>query len=302
MDKPNTPLTDFRAARFDWTHARAFLVTAETGSFSAAARALNMSQPTLGRQVAAFEAELGVTLFDRIPRGLTLTPAGLDLLPHIRAMGAAATQAARVASGQATTLEGSVTLSVSEIVAAYYLAPVLSALRSSAPRLQIEVLVSNEAADLRRREADVAIRSFRPTQPDLIARKLRSEAVYLYAAKDYAATLGPNPADADLSQADFIGYDSGPRLRAALSALGLEVAERQFMRLSNSHLVVADMVRSGLGVGILPERVAAQMGDLVRVGAYPPILYDLWAVAHRELRTSARIRALFDSLVQYVTV
>ncbi|MEQ8698792.1 MAG: LysR family transcriptional regulator, partial [Bauldia litoralis] len=81
---------DWRSVIFDWNRARAFLVTAEEGSLSAAARALGMTQPTLGRQVDALEAELGVVLFERVGRGLTLTPSGLDLLDHVRAMGEAA--------------------------------------------------------------------------------------------------------------------------------------------------------------------------------------------------------------------
>ncbi len=293
MDKPR----DWTALAFDWNRARAFLVTAEEGSLSAAARALKMSQPTLGRQVAAFEEELGLTLFDRVPRGLRLTEAGLELLTHMRAMGDAAMQVSLAATGQSAALDGLVAISASEVVAAYYLPPVLKALREEAPQLQVEIVASNTASDLRRREADIAIRSFRPTQPDLIARKLCEEEVHLYAARDYAAALGD-----DLSEAAFLGYDTGPRLRQALSGIGLDLREEQFLALSNSHLVVLDMVRAGLGIGIVPDRVAARDPSLVRVGSYPALRHDLWAVAHRELRTSARMRVLFDCLVRNISL
>lgn len=293
MDKPR----DWTALAFDWNRARAFLVTAEEGSLSAAARALKMSQPTLGRQVAAFEEELGLTLFDRVPRGLRLTEAGLELLTHMRAMGDAAMQVSLAATGQSAALDGLVAISASEVVAAYYLPPVLKALREEAPQLQVEIVASNTASDLRRREADIAIRSFRPTQPDLIARKLCEEEVHLYAARDYAAALGD-----DLSEAAFLGYDTGPRLRQALSGIGLDLREEQFLALSNSHLVVLDMVRAGLGIGIVPDRVAARDPSLVRVGSYPALRHDLWAVAHRELRTSARMRILFDCLVRNISL
>lgn len=76
--------------KFDWNKARAFLVTAEEGSLSAAARALGMAQPTLGRQVDGLEQELGIVLFERVGRGLTLTPSGVELLEHVRFMGEAA--------------------------------------------------------------------------------------------------------------------------------------------------------------------------------------------------------------------
>lgn len=289
------PIRDWSAVNFDWTRARAFLVTAEEGSLSAAARALNTTQPTLGRQVAAFESELGVTLFERLPRGLVLTETGMAMLPHIRAMAEAAIEARLVASGHTETLEGTVALSVSELVAAHYLPPVLKALRQTAPRLQVEIIATNDPSDLRRREADVAIRSFRPTQPDLIARKIRDENVHLYASRDYIAQM-PD----DLRAADYIGYDTGPQLRQALKVLGLDLGPERFLTLSNSHLVVMDMIRAGLGIGILPERMALLWPDLVRVGEFAPLQHELWAVSHRELRTSARIRVLFDALVQNI--
>src|SRR3954469_2836595 len=96
---------DWRSVKFDWNRARAFLVTAEEGSLSAAARALGMAQPTLGRQVSALEEELGVVLFERIGRGLTLTAGGLDLLDHVRTMGEAANRVSLTASGQSQTIE-----------------------------------------------------------------------------------------------------------------------------------------------------------------------------------------------------
>jgi DNA-binding transcriptional LysR family regulator len=90
---------DWRAVRFDWNHARAFAVVAGEGSFSAAARALGTSQPTIGRQVAALEEELGVTLFERVGKGLVITAAGAELVEHVRAMTDAATRVSRVATG-----------------------------------------------------------------------------------------------------------------------------------------------------------------------------------------------------------
>ena len=97
---------DWRSVKFDWNRARAFLVTAEEGSLSAAARALGMAQPTLGRQVSALESELGVILFERAGRGLALTQSGLELVEHVRAMGDAATRVSLTASGQSQSIEG----------------------------------------------------------------------------------------------------------------------------------------------------------------------------------------------------
>ena len=162
---------NWKSMKFDWNRARAFLVTAEEGSLSAAARALEMTQPTLGRQVSALEQELGVALFERAGRGLVLTPSGLELVDHVRAMGEAANRVSLTASGQSQTIEGSICITASEIHAAYLLPPIIAKLRRAQPGIKVEIIASNAASDLRRREADIAIRSFRPTQPELIAKK-----------------------------------------------------------------------------------------------------------------------------------
>src|SRR5215510_14951281 len=116
---------DWRTLRFDWNRARAFLVTAEEGSLSAAARSLGMTQPTLGRQVSALEEELGVTLFERVGRGLTLTATGMELLERMRPMGDAANRVSLSASGQAQAVEGLITITASEVNASFLLPPVL---------------------------------------------------------------------------------------------------------------------------------------------------------------------------------
>lgn len=150
-------------AAFDWNQAKAFLVTAEERSFSAAARALALTQPTVGRQVSALEEALGVALFERIGRSLSLTPAGLDLLEHVRAMGEAAGLVSISASGQSQSISGQVCITASDVVSTYHLPPVVARLREVAPEIEIEILASNALQDLRRREADIAIRHVRPS-------------------------------------------------------------------------------------------------------------------------------------------
>ena len=103
----------------DWTQARGFLATAEHGSLSAGARALGLTQPTLGRQVAALEAALGVVLFERVGRSLVLTPAGHEMLAHVRQMGAAADALAMAAAGRSDSIEGRVSITASDAISAY---------------------------------------------------------------------------------------------------------------------------------------------------------------------------------------
>ena len=148
---------DWRAVSFDWNRARAFLVAAEEGSFSAAARALGSTQPTVGRQVAGLEAELDVTLFERVGKGVVLTPTGLDLAEFVRTMGDAALSLSLAAAGHSVSLEGPVCISASQIDATFTLPPIIAGLRERHPGIEIEIVATNDTSDLGRREADISI-------------------------------------------------------------------------------------------------------------------------------------------------
>lgn len=292
---------DWRSVAFDWNRARAFLVTAEEGSLSAAARALGMTQPTLGRQVAALEAELGVALFERVGKGLELTPGGTELLAHVRGMGEAAQALALGASGQSQEVAGEVCIAASEVYAAFLLPPILRRLRDSHPAIEIEVLASNSTSDLRRREADIAVRNVRPTQNDLVARRLPDDSAGLFAAPVYLDRIGRPDSAADLRRAEFIGFDRTEVLIAGLRERGLDVGRANFPILSQSHLVQWEMVRSGLGIGVFPLWMGAADPGVERIDlGIEPIVFPVWLVAHREVRTSRRVRLVFDHLADAI--
>lgn len=288
---------DWRSIKFDWNRARAFLVTAEEGSLSAAARALGMTQPTLGRQVTALEQELDVVLFERIGQRLALTPSGLELLEHVQAMGEAATHVSLTASGQSQNIEGSICITASEIHAAYLLPPIIDKLRRTEPGIDIELIASNSASDLGRREADIAVRSFRPTQPELIAKKIKEVPARLYAATHYLKKIGFPKTAEDLNQADFIGFDKTDMLVKGYNELGLNLTLKNFPILTESHLVHWELVKQGLGIGIVPEDIG-DAEPLVQqaLPTLAPIVFPIWLTAHRELKTSRRVRLVFDLL------
>ena len=288
---------DWRSVKFDWNRARAFLLTAEEGSLSAAARALGMTQPTLGRQVSALEEELGVVLFERVGRGLTLTPSGLELLEHVRAMGEAAGRVSLTASGQSQDLAGEVCVTASEVIAHFLLPPAIARLRIEHPGIDVEILASNSPSDLRRREADIAIRSFRPTQPDLIAKKIRDVEAHLYASPEYVARAGPFASAEELSRAQFIGFDTTDALRKGLEHLGLSLTEDNFPVLCANHLVLWELVKAGVGIGVMQAEIGdAEPGVVRALPGLPGFPFAMWLTAHRELSTSRRIRAVFDLL------
>jgi DNA-binding transcriptional LysR family regulator len=292
---------DWRGTSFDWNQARAFLVAAEEGSLSAAARALGTAQPTVGRQVRALETSLGVALFERAGHGLVLTPTGGELVVQLRAMAEAAQAASLIASGRSEVVEGKVTVTTTELAAAYALPRLLCELRALHPEIVVEVLVANAISDLRRREADIALRGGRPTDPELIAKSLGQGRANLYAAHAYLDAVGDPETPEAIAALDFVGFaDTGGFLRG-LHAWGLPVTDARFRAQTANHLVQWQMVRAGLGVGIAPDAVGAPEPMVRRVGRWlPPFPFELWLVAHRELRTSARVRIVYDFLAARV--
>lgn len=288
---------EWRSITFDWNRVRAFLVTAEEGSLSAAARALDMTQPTLGRQVTALEQELGVVLFERAGRGLELTPGGLDLVEHARAMGDAANRFSLTASGQSDSLAGTVCITATDVMAAFVLPPIVQRLRQKEPGVDIEIIASNATSDLKRREADIAIRAYRPTQPELIGKKVSDVNAHLYATESYLHRIGDPASPAEFGHADFIGFDRKSLLIDTLNERGFELSARNFPVITENHLVHWELVKQSVGIGIMPEDVGDAEPAVVRaLPRLEPFAIEVWLVAHRELKTSRRVRMVFDFL------
>jgi DNA-binding transcriptional LysR family regulator len=288
---------DWRSVKFDWNRARAFLVTAEEGSLSAAARAMGMTQPTLSRQVDALEAQLGLVLFERAGRGLVLTPSGLELLEHVRGMGEAATRVSLSASGQSQAIEGPICITASEFYAAFLLPPIITNLRAAHPGIEVEIIASNAPIDLRRREADIAVRNFATTQPDLIVKKIRDDFAHLYAAETYLHAIGDPTTPQDLERADFLGFANTDVLIKGLNAHGLNLTKRNFPIICDNHLVQWEFVKHGAGIGVITENVGGREPLVRRVlPDMAPIVVPMWLATHRELNTSKRVRTVFDFL------
>jgi DNA-binding transcriptional LysR family regulator len=290
---------------FDWNNARAFLAAAEEGSFSAAARSLGVAQPTLGRQVSALEAELGVTLFERVPHGLELTKTGLELVDHVRSMGKAANSLSISASGQSQQIDGFVSISASELDAMEYLPNVLSTLRKQEPGIEIEIVVTNNVSDLKNREADIAIRNFRPTQADFIARKLRDVNVYLYGTPEYLDRFGAPEKPSDLEGIEFISFsrtDHAAPFQKFLIEKGYPVNNKSFSIFTDNQLFQIELVKQHLGIGVFSEVYGDSIPELKRAfpSFGPVIQIPLWLVCHRELHTSLRVRRVFDLIVEHV--
>ncbi|WP_377508923.1 LysR family transcriptional regulator [Octadecabacter sp. R77987] len=285
----------------DWTHLRAFLATADSGSLSAAARALGLTQPTLSRQVAALEDQLGVMLFERVGRRLDLTDAGRKLLPHARDMGVAAERVALSASGQRSEVSGQVRITASDITAATFLPKVVASLREIAPQLHIDVIASNDIQDLMRREADIAIRHQRPEQPDLVARLVLDAMGYFYASKSYLDKHGRPTTRAELAKHDWVSFGDVDRMVGFMVAMDIPVTPESFRSSSENGMVAWELGRAGLGIcpmdiyhGERAPDMEAIMPDELHV------TFPIWLVTHREIHTSPRIRLVFDVLAEAI--
>lgn len=285
--------------QLDWNQLKAFLETADTGSLSAAARKLGLTQPTLSRQVAAIERQMGVTLFERVGKSMSLTPTGLELLEHARAMGAAAEALALAATGRSQAVGGVVSVSATDAVAAHLLPPMVRRLREQEPGIAIEVIASNALSDLLRREADIAIRHVKPEQPDLIARLIREASASFYASEDWVRIHGhPRNAD-DAAHLAFVGADRSGQYLSYLRQHGLPLSEANFSCYAEHSVASWSLVRQGMGIGAMMDEIARETPGVVRVlDDVPRVHFPIWLVSHRELRTSRRIRVVFEALAQ----
>jgi DNA-binding transcriptional LysR family regulator len=288
-----------RMDRLDWNHLKAFLETAEAGSLSAAARKLGLVQSTLSRQVAALEQRLGATLFERVGKSMVLTDAGVALLEHARAMNAAAAELELVASGRSQAVDGVVSVSAADTVAAYLLPPLLPRLQQVAPGLAVEIVTSNAISDLRRREADIAIRHLRPDQPELIGRLVREASAGFYASTQWVRVHGHPRHAGELKGRAFVGSDRAGRYLEHLQRAGLHVQAHDFSAYAENLVTWWALVQAGMGISPMMDEIAARTPGVVRVlDEVPPVRFPIWLVTHRELRTARRIRVVFDFLAE----
>ncbi|KPP93125.1 MAG: LysR family transcriptional regulator [Rhodobacteraceae bacterium HLUCCA08] len=283
----------------DWSLVQTFLAVAEGGSLSAAARALGLSQPTLGRQVRALEDTLRADLFLRHARGLSLTDTGAALLEPARAMREAMHRIALTAAGREARLEGTVRLTASVMTALFHLPPIVARIRREEPDIAIEILPSDISQNLLYREADIALRMYRPRQLDLVTRHLGEMRLGMYAARAYVDRRGRPAGPQDFPDHDFIGYDQDPAIVDGMNAAGFPVTRDFFRTRCDDNAVYFNLLRAGCGLGFSQRVVARDFPDLVEipVGVDLPTL-PVWLTAHQAMRDTPRIRRVWDMLAE----
>jgi DNA-binding transcriptional LysR family regulator len=284
----------------DWDLYRSFLAVVERGSLSGAARSLGIAQPTVGRHIEALEQALsGASLFTRSPGGLRPTEAALALAPHAQAMAAAAEALVRTASGEATGVRGVIRVTASDIVGAEILPAILTDFREQHPEVTIELVLSNRQEDLLRRDADIAVRMARPTQNALTARRVGAVRIGFYAHRNYLQKHGVPRSLADLAGHTLIGYDRIQPPRGALDQIDVEVTRDLFALRSDSDLAQLAAMRAGFGIGACQPAIAERDPNLVPILAEAfGFALEAWVVMHEDLKSSLRMRLMFDHLVE----
>lgn len=280
-----------------WELLRAFLAVMRGGSLSAAARSLDVAQPTIRRQVEALESCLGAVLFTRSKAGLAPTEAAVAALSYVEAMSSNADALARSISGSARSERGTVRVTCSEVLGVEVLPSMLVSLREKHPHIDVELVATNRREDLLRREADVAVRMVRPTQSALIAARVGSLPLGLFARDTYLAAH-PSPVRLrDLAtQHALIGADRDRSMLDALRAKGVELGPGQFALRTDNDLAQLAAVREGLGIGVCQLAVARKTPALRRV--LPSLSFELevWVAMHEDLAGVRRVRAVFEHL------
>ncbi|KKB62808.1 LysR family transcriptional regulator [Robbsia andropogonis] len=283
-----------------WEWYRTFLQVLATGSLSGAARAMGMTQPTAGRHIDALEASLGVTLFTRTHDGFAPTDVARELEPYAVNLASNAAALRRTASGYGTAIRGSVRLSASEVIGVEVLPPILAALRARHRELRIELVLSNAPDDLLRREADIAVRMFRPEQAALLVRRVGAIEVGLYARADYLAREGMPESLEALGRHATIGFDQETAfIRALQQRHGESLRRDTFSLRTDSDLAHLAAIRAGFGVGFCQCHLAARTPRVVRVLADAFVLkMDTWIAMHENLRGSPRCMVVFNALAE----
>lgn len=285
--------------QLDWSLLQSFVRVARAGSLSAAARENGVSQPTLGRHIRALEAALDQPLFTRTATGQVLTAMGARLLEHASAMEGAAARIALAAAGSSARLEGTVRITASRVVAYYHLPPVLAGLRAAEPGIQIDLVASDAAENLLFREADIALRMFRPESGDLLAQKITEIPLGLYAARSYLDRVGHPATPEALMALDFVGYDRSDLILQMMAANGFPVTREFFALRCEDQLVNWALVCAGCGVGGFQRAIGDADPRVERIAPFIrlPVL-PVWLVIPEALRHVPRIARVRQALAE----
>jgi DNA-binding transcriptional LysR family regulator len=280
----------------DWSLWRSFGAVVEAGSLSAAARKLGLSQPTLGRHIESLEQELGIALFERTLQGLKATETALRLYEPVSGAAQALAEAVLMAEGQSAALGGTVRITASTVISHYVLPQLLVGIRVAFPAVAIEIAPTDSAENLLLREADIAVRMFRPTQLELITKKLGVIPILCCAHESYLARYGRPECPDDLRQHDLIGFDRSELIISGARGMGYGLARADFALRTDSQTTIWELAKAGLGITFAQAGLIRDTPGMVALLPEISLPLEVWLTTHRELFTSRRIRVIYDAL------
>jgi DNA-binding transcriptional LysR family regulator len=281
----------------NWDNARFFLAIARAGTLRGAARQLRVDQATVGRRLAALEEELGARLFLRTLSLYVLTPAGEALMEPAEAIERSVAQMERRVMGLDERLIGSVRVATTDSLGKRFVIPAIARMRAEHPGIEVVCLISQDVANLTRREADIAVRTVRPDAPDLIGRRLATLKTGIYASRAYLAARGAPALGNGFSGHDLVAYHQlvAPMTPSAFCGEPTDGGKVVFR--TSSSITLVEAAAAGIGVAELPCYRADTEPDLVRIMPERSADFDVWLVAHADLYKTARIQALIGGLV-----
>jgi DNA-binding transcriptional LysR family regulator len=285
----------------NWDDLRFLLELRRAGSLGAAARALKVESSTMSRRLASLEGALGTQLAARTPEGLVLNDAGELAAEFAETIDGGIAELLRRIGGDDQREEGLVRVSATESMTPFLMRG-LQALRQAYPNIQVQLVVSNAAIDLVRREADVAIRMFREQNPVLVTRKLCDVGWSVYAARTHAEQrglpVGAAPSPGWLDGQAIVSYRGPPARSAGGAWLSANTRREDVVLSCESVQAVASAVKAGLGVSALPCFVGCDEPALVRITPAVVASVEAFVVIPPDHRRTARVRLVTDALAQ----
>jgi DNA-binding transcriptional LysR family regulator len=280
----------------NWDDLRFVLALSKAGSLASAAKVLKVDHTTVGRRVEALEKDLGVRLFARTTRGYVPTAEAERLLPELRSIEASMLAIERGAHAQQhETLEGVVRVTAGETFGACYLAPRLATFGRDHPGLTIELVMGGEVLDLARREADIAVRTFRSKHENLVVRRVGELAHGLYASRAYLAKR-PYKRGGDLAAHPILTASPGASVVEAHWVEKLTKGARPAL-VTNMTNALVEAARAGAGIAVLPRYLGDVEPTLERLPMADEPRETLWLTVHRDLRSARRVRVVLDYLI-----
>ncbi len=281
----------------NWNLLQTFAIVAETGSLAQAARVLNSSQPTMSRHINVLQEEAGVMLFERTANGLALTETGKMLTSHVNKMLSESANFIRNAKLHSENPSGTVSITASLTYSEYVLPEVLTDFRRSEPTIDINLIASDELTNLLEREADIALRFVRPTQLDVIAKKVGDIEIGMFASKDYFVDKTAPAMPQDLFDHDIICMEDYDSIIKGFRDIGMEIARDFFSFKCNSSSVNWRMIQCGYGIGFCHLQRGLSDSNLVQLfPEYTLPTFPMYLVSHKELKTNKLVQTVFNYL------